>query len=262
MDEDVIELDAADFEETPSTEEAATETPATETEKPTAEVTDEQILNAINAKGIKYNGENVTVESLDDFVNTYQKGLNYDKVKSKAETDDEVLSYINEKANAFGISTKEYIQRVKQYEENQKQAQIENAKQKLIDGGIDPETAQTVAETKAYMEQLKAERAEFEKEKRAAEAEKKKNEEYSEFMKTYPDVKAEDIPKEVFQKAEDIGLKAAYAEYENKLLKEKIKQMEQNTKNASNSPVTPTTESGATEQESKDAFLMGFDSVE
>ena len=94
MDEDVIELDAADFGETPSTEETVAETPATEEAKPATEVTDEQILNAINAKGIKYNGQNVTVESLDDFVSTYQKGLNYDKVKTKAETDDEIMNYI------------------------------------------------------------------------------------------------------------------------------------------------------------------------
>lgn len=262
MDEDVIELDAEDFGETPSQEEAATETPATEEAKPATEVTDEQILKAINARGIKYNGETVTVENLDDFIGTYQKGLNYDKVKAKAETDDEIMNYITEKANSFGITTKEYIQKVKQYEEEQKKASIEEAKRKLIRGGVDEETAQTVAETKAYMEQLKAERAKFEEEKRAAEAEKKKNEEYSEFMRAYPDVKAEDIPKEVFQKAEEVGLKTAYAEYENKLLKEKIKQMEQSSKNASNSLVTATTESGATEQESKDAFLMGFDSVD
>ena len=38
------------------------------------------------------------------------------------------------------------------------------------------------------------------------------------------------------------------------------KQMEQNNKNASNSVVTAISDGSPTEQESKDAFLMGFDS--
>ena len=65
---------------------------------------------------------------------------------------------------------------------------------------------------------------------------------------------------EVFENAKTIGLKSAYAQYENKLLKEKIKQMEQNKNNASSSVVTAISDGSPTEQESKDAFLIGFDS--
>ena len=67
--------------------------------------------------------------------------------------------------------------------------------------------------------------------------------------------------KYVFENAKNSNLKSAYAEYENKILKEKIKQMEQNQNNASNSVVSPTSNGSSTEQQSKDAFLDGFDSI-
>lgn len=255
-----------DLEDMPTEEESNVEVeekPASETETKPQETEDEaqKFLEYLNKKGIKYNGENVELKNMDEVVNNIEKGMNYDKLKSRQDRDDdEVMNYITEKANSFGITTKEYIQRVKNYEEEQKKAKVEEFKQSLIDRGVEPDAAKEVAEVKAYMEQLKAERAEFEKEKQAALAEKKKNEEYSEFMKTYPDVKAEDIPKEVFQDAEKIGLTNAYARYENKILREKNKILEQNAKNASSSPVLPTSEGSSVNQGSKDAFLEGFDS--
>ena len=262
MEEEEIVMDEADFGGTPTEEVETSETPVvTEEATPAStEVTDEQILNALNARGIKYNGETVKVENLEDFIGTYQKGLNYDKVKAKV-ADDEVMNYLNQKANSMGITPREYIQRVKQYEEEQKKNQINETVQRLINNGIDEQTAREVAETKSYMEQLKAEKEELRKEKESALAEKKKDAEYEEFLKKFPDVKASDIPQEVFERAKEVGLPNAYAEYENKALKEKIKQLEQNIKNASNSVVTSTTDGGSTQQESKDAFLEGFDSV-
>ena len=111
------------------------------------------------------------------------------------------------------------------------------------------------------MEQLKNEKAEFEKQKAELQAQKDKDREYEEFLKAYPEVKAEEIPVEVFENAKSIGMRSAYAQYENKLLKEKIKQMELNNKNASTSPVTAISDGSPTEQATKDAFLEGFDSV-
>lgn len=264
--EDIIVLDESDFTDTPTVEEQ-TETnveQTSNTEVPAQQgVTEEQVLEFLNNKGLKYNGEAVRIDKFDDLVSTYQKGLNYDKVKAKANADKEnedVLNYITSKAQSMGISSKEYIQRVKNYEKEQEKAKIEQQVQTLIDRGIDEETARSVAETRAYMEQLKNDRAEFEKEKAEAKAQKEKDREYEEFLKAYPDVKASEIPAEVFEDAKTMGLKSAYAQYENKLLKETIKQMEQNNKNASTSPVTAISDGSPTEHESKDAFLMGFDS--
>jgi hypothetical protein len=236
-----------------------------ETEVPAQQgVTEEQVLEFLNNRGLKYNGEVVRIDKFDDLVSTYQKGLNYDKVKAKADADkdnEDVLSYITSKAQSMGISAKDYIQKVKDFEKQQEQAKIEQHTQSLIERGIDEETARSVAETRAYMEQLKNEKAEFEKQKAELQAQKDKDREYEEFLKAYPEVKAEEIPVEVFENAKSIGMKSAYAQYENKLLKEKIKQMELNNKNASTSPVTAISDGSPTEQATKDAFLEGFDSV-
>ena len=268
--EDIIVLDENDFVDIPTTEEESNETetnvePTSNTEVPAQQgVTEEQVLEFLNNKGLKYNGEAVRIEKFDDLVSTYQKGLNYDKVKAKADADkdnEDVLSYITSKAQSMGITAKDYIQKVKDFEKQQEQAKIEQHTQSLIDRGIDEETARSVAETRAYMEQLKNEKAEFEKQKAEHQAQKDKDREYEEFLKSYPEVKAEEIPTEVFENAKTMGLKSAYAQYENKLLKEKIKQMELNNKNASTSPVTAISDGSPTEQATKDAFLEGFDSV-
>lgn len=272
--EDILELDLSDFDlsdfdETPTSEEQGLETEVnveqtSKTETPVQQgVTEEQVLEFLNNKGLKYNGEAVTIDKFDDLVSTYQKGLNYDKVKAKADADKEnedVLGYITSKAQSMGISPKEYIQKVKDFEKQQEQAKIEQQVQNMIEKGIDEETARNVAETRAYMEQLKNEKAEFAKEKAELEAQKNKDKEYEEFLKEYPEVKADEIPAEVFENAKTMGLRSAYAQYENKLLKEKIKNMELNSKNASTSVVTATSDGSPTEQETKDAFLLGFDS--
>ena len=125
----------------------------------------------------------------------------------------------------------------------------------------DEEIAKEIVETRAFRLKLKEEKAEFEKQKELLEQEKERDKEYEDFLKAYPDIKAEEIPAEVFEATKNgKSLSDAYAMYENKILKEKIKQMELNNKNASNSVVTPTSDGSGTEQQTKDAFLLGFDS--
>lgn len=269
--DDIIDLTDVDFEETPSSEEDITDVETTETQTSEAEVkteqqglTKEQVLEFMNAQGMKYNGESVKIENFDDLVSTYQKGLNYDKVKAKADADkenDDVLSYITEKAQSMGISAKEYIQKVKNYEAEQTKAQIEEDVQNMVNNGVPEEVARRVANVEARMKDLDRREAELTKEKEEAQAQKNKDKEYEDFLKEYPDVKADEIPAEVFENAKTMGLKSAYAQYENKLLKQQIKQMEQNKNNASSSVVSATSNGSNTEQESKDAFFMGFDSV-
>lgn len=112
------------------------------------------------------------------------------------------------------------------------------------------------------MEQLKEREAKLQEEEEARKAKEKKDGEYDEFLKAYPEVEVEKIPIEIFENAKKSTLLNAYREYENKILKEKIKQMEQNQKNASSSVVTPTSDGSVVEQQGKDAFIEGFDSVE
>jgi hypothetical protein len=275
MNEDEIILDEEDFnlveeegtptsevnEETNEEEVVNNEEVKDETTEQQGEDKDKQLLEYLNSKGIKYNGESVKVESLDDLVSTYQKGLNYDKMKAKTDEDNLVMEYIRGKAKSANMTTGEYINSVKEYEKQQEEQRQKEQMQELIDGGLSEEIARSVVETMAFKNQLKEEKAELEKAKEEQKAKEQKDKEYEEFLQAYPNVKAEEIPKEVFEATKDgKSLLNAYTEYENKVLKEKIKQMEQNNKNASNSVVTPTSNGSGTEQQTKDAFLEGFDS--
>lgn len=267
LDEDIIDLTDIDDENVEENDETGTPTDSEETQpteqetNATNEVDDNKFLDFINSKEIVYNGEKVKIDDLDSLISTYQKGLNYDKVKSKADSlDDEIVDYIRTKAQEHGWTEKEYIQRVKAYEEDQRKQQTENEIQKLVGRGLDEETARRVAETEAFREQLKSEKANIEKQKAEIKAKEDKDKEYEEFLKLHPDIKPSDIPAEVFKEAETKGLISAYEHYENKQLKEKIKILEQNKNNASNSVVTSTSNGSSTEQMSKDAFFEGFDS--
>lgn len=221
---------------------------------------DAKFLDYLNKKGlIKFNGENVAVKDINDLVSNYQKGLNYDRLTQKENT---VMDYIKEKASSLNISPEEYIGRVKSYEEQKKKEAQEADMQRYMDRGFTREDAQEIIQTRLARQEFEKERAEYQK--RIAEEEKKAKEdaEYVEFIKSHPEVKVDEIPQEVFEKSREIGISAAYNEYENKILKEKIKQMEQAKQNVESSPVGLTTDGSSTEQASKDPFLEGFDSVD
>ncbi len=260
---DDVESTPTETPEVAETKEEVTEQEQTSSSEEPSKATDEEkLLEYLNTKEIKYNGEKVTVKNLDDLINTYQKGLNYDNLKSKQDRENNAaLSFLDEKAKAANMTVEQYIEQVKQYEKEQEQRALEDSIQNMVSNGIDEVTARRVAEVEAFKTQLEKEKAELAKQREEIEKKAKEDKEYEDFIKAYPDVKFSEIPDEVFKESKTIGLTNAYAKYENKLLKEKIKMMEQNTKNASNSLVTGVTDGSPTEQESKDAFLEGFDSV-
>ena len=240
------------------TQEADSNVEVNQPEQP-AEDEDKKFLDYVNGKNlIKFNGENVAIKDLNDLVTNYQKGLNYDRLTQK---ENAVMDYIKEKASSLNISPEEYIGRVKSYEEQKKKEAQEQDVQKYIDRGVDEQTAREIVQTKLAREMFEKKEAEYQK--RIAEEEKKQKEdaEYVEFIKSHPDIKVDEIPQEVFEESKNIGISAAYNQFKVKELEEKIKQMEQSLKNASSSPVGLTSDGSATEQQSKDAFLEGFDSV-
>lgn len=264
-DEDIFPLDE-DSNDMPTEEldEGEKQDPIQDEEGEKEGVTDEQkLLDYLNAKEIKYNGEAVKLESLDKFIDTFQKGMNYDNLKAKTEkSDNAVINYITEKAKALGITNEQYIEKVKAYEAEQAKAKDEQAIASMVENGVPEEVAREVIETRALRESLKQEKAELEKQKEITKLEKERDKEYEEFLNAYPNIKAEDIPAEVFESTKNgMTLLNAYTQYENKILKEKVNQMEQNQKNASSSVVKSVTDTGTVEQQTKDAFLMGFDSV-
>ena len=129
-----------------------------------------------------------------------------------------------------------------------------------MNNGIDESIAREIVQTRLAREEMEKQKAELQKRIEEDEKQKKEDAEYLDFIKTHPDVKVDEIPQEVFEQSKNIGINAAYNQYENKLLKEKIKQLEQAQQNVVTSPVGLTTDGSSTEQQSKDAFFEGFDS--
>ena len=186
------------------------------------------------SKKVKYNKESVQIDSIDDVVNNYQKGLNYDKLVEKLNNleHSKAMSYITNKAEQLGMSIDEYMDQVENYEKEQEKERQQAKLEEMISNGVPEDVAKEDKELK--------------------------DKEYEEFIKEFPDVKAEDIPKDVFLNAENSSLREAYMKYQ---LEEQRKQIEILKKNNSNSSssVGSTTEFGGKDNKVSDAFLDGFD---
>ena len=252
-----------------NTEEDDSQSSEDESEKPSedsedSEETDEvdfkPLLDALSGK-IKYNKENVTVESLEDLINGYQKGLNYDKKLQELENlqNSKLEKYAKQKASELGITVDEYMDRVEQYEKDQQKAQEEEQLEEMLDNGVPEAIAREVIATGQLRKQLQAKENELKAKEEAQAKEAEKNREYEQFLNDFPDVNPEEIPKEVFEDAEGSSLSSAYMKWQVKELQKQLEVAKQNEKNKEAS-VGGVTETGPTkEKHERDLFLEGFD---
>lgn len=218
------------------------------------------LLNALSGK-IKYNKEEVNVESIEDLINGYQKGLNYDKKVQELENlqNSRLEKYAKEKADALGISVDEYMDRVEKYEESQQRQQEQDELNELVDNGMPETLARELIAGREQRRQLQKELNEIREEREAAKKEAAKNKEYEDFLTAFPDVDPDKIPKEVFEDAQNSSLSEAYMKWQIKDLKNQLSVAKTNEKNYESS-VGGVTETGpAKEKHNKDPFLEGFD---
>jgi len=234
----------------------------TESEEKEEEIDYKPFLDAISKKA-KYNKESIQVDSMDDVINNFQKGLNYDKMVEKLNSleNSKVFSYVSQKANQLGMTVEEYMNSVEQYEQEQEQIRQQEKIEEMVSNGVPEEIAKEVVATSQLRKELQEEKNRLEKEKQEREANENKNKEYAEFLEAFPNVKAEDIPREVFLNAQKSNLKTAYLEWQNAELQKQIEINKTNSKNATSS-VGSTTQYGAKDETANsDLFLEGFNSV-
>jgi hypothetical protein len=212
------------------------------------------------SKKVKYNKESVQIESIDDVVNNYQKGLNYDKLVEKLNSleNSKAMSYINNKAEELGMSVDEYMDQVENYEKEQQKQREQEKLDDMIANGVPEDVAKEVIATSQLRKELQAEKNKLEKEKKEKQDKESKDKEYADFIKEFPEVKPEDIPKEVFVDAENSSLREAYMKYQLEEQKKQIEILKKQNENKSSS-VGSTTEFGGKENKSSDPFLAGFD---
>lgn len=244
-----------------SEEENQTETDSKEGEKE-EELDYKPFLEALSKKA-KYNKESVEVKDFEEVVNNFQKGLNYDKMVEKYNNleHSKAFSYVSKKAQELGITVDEYMDQVEAYEQEQEKAREQEKLDEMISNGVPEDVAKEVIATSQLRKQLQEEKNQLEKEKKAREDKERENQEYLDFLEAFPDVKAEDIPKEVYAEARKSNLTTAYMKWQNAELKKQVDRLKQNEKNISSS-VGSTTQFGSEDETGKtDLFLEGFNSV-
>ena len=254
IDEEVINEEGSQEEE-PQEENEPSEP---QEEKP--EVDLEPLLKALSGK-IKYNKEDHEVKSIEDLIENYQKGLNYDKKLQELENlqNSKLEKYAKQKADELGISVDEYMDKVEQYEKDQQKAQEQERLEQMIENGVPEDVAREVIATSQLRKQLQAKENELKAKEREQAEKEAKDKEYADFLKEFPDVNPEDIPKEVFEEAEKSSLSNAYLKWQLKETKNKLSVAEQNEKN-SKATIGSVTETGQTkEKHEKDYFLEGFE---
>lgn len=261
VDEDVIENGAEESDNSDETEESSTPNETEEKEEENDKVDYAPLLEALSKK-VKYNGESVKVDSIDDLITNFQKGLNYDKKNEQYEAlqNSKVEQYVSKKAKELGLTVDEYIEQVEEYEKEQEKAREEERLEEMINNGVPEDVAREVIATSQLRKQLQAKENELKEREEAQNAKHKEEQEYADFVAAFPDVKAEDIPKEVYEAAQHSNLTSAYKDWLIKDLQTKLSIQQTNSKNAKSS-IGSVTESGPTKKnEPIDDFLAGFDS--
>lgn len=254
----------ADVDDEVETEEAETseekeESEPNETQESEDDVDYSPLLKALSGK-IKYNKEEVNVESIEDLISNYQKGLNYDKKVQELESlqNSKLEKYAKSKADELGITVEEYMDRVEKYEEDQKRAQEEQELEEMVENGVPDTLAREILAGRQLRIEYQKMKNEMKEWKESTQKEAEKNKEYEAFLEKFPDVNPEDIPKQVFEDAEKSSLSEAYMKWQLGELKKKLEVAQKNEKNA-NATVGSVTDTGPTnENHTRDLFLEGF----
>lgn len=208
-DEPEAEAAAADGEPVHEQDEAPAETeePQTETEaeeKP-ADHSEQAEPNEPERFPLKHldDRHNVTLEEMRVLAS---KGLDYDRVKGKIAEYEAFFSEIS-----GGKTPVEVIEAVR-------------AERLAKEQGISSADALERVRFARQKREFDTEKAESDKVKAA---QQKRSADIAEFASQYPDVKAQDIPREVWADVnKGVSLTNAYARYENKSLKERVKALE------------------------------------
>lgn len=164
---------------------------------------------------IKYNHEEKEIP-LDEATNYIQKGMNYDKVYEQLNSlqSNPALGFVENLAKTSGMTIEQYI------EAANKQIEQDRLNQ-LIQQNIPEDLAKEIMANRQFRQQYEAKQKDIE-------AQEKRNADYQTFVKTYPDIKPETIPGEVWNNVnKGMSLVDAYTRYENQKLKAQMEKLTQ-----------------------------------
>lgn len=179
-----------------------------------------------------------------------QMGLDYGRIRDRA---DKYEAFLKEMAGEKSIE--ELIDSVRA---------AKLAKDTGMDSATALERVKLEREKKEFEARQGKQKEEAESKARADQAEQKRRESFLRFAKEYPDVKPQEIPKEVWKSvSEGMELADAYALHENKQLRERVKTLEAEKEaleqNAKNKERTAGSRATAGKKKETDPFDDGWD---
>ena len=191
--------------------------------------------------------ESFTLRHLDDppvtvdrvgVVRLAQQGLDYERVRTERdqlrtyrEQADPALNVLKAFAEKSGMSLEEYVDYCRI--------------QTIMEGGVDEHTAKAQVEVEKQKVQMDAQQRAGQEARQRQEAQRRRQQERAQaqrkdmeaFLAAYPEVKAVDVPREVWEKvAAGESLVSAFSMYQNQQLKARIAAMEKNRENAGKAP--------------------------
>jgi hypothetical protein len=183
-----------------------------------------------------------------------EMGMNYPKLREKLQAleADPRLTFVEQMAQQYGMSTDDFIQAVQQQQEEQQLNE-------LIQQNIPEEYAREMLENRRFREQSQAEQQQKQQEAQ-------QQQEFADFFKYFKESNGRDfvpetdaIPDSVWQaNQQGVPLRYAYAEHENNQLRQQLATLKKNQDNAKKAPVGGVTQHGSNETASEDPFLKGF----
>lgn len=260
QDDDWGNIDFSDVaEETAPAEETAAEE-APEADQPTEQQAEEpaaeqtpaqaQTAEADQSFTLKHLDEVRTV-GRDEVIALAQKGMDYDRIRQRADEDAEVVQFLKELAEKNGMSVNDFIDRA-------------TAAARAQQNGGDIE---------AVLQQVKLERRERELQKREerlnesaqqqtrqSQADAQRAADIQRFRAAFPDVAPDSIPNEVWQDvAKGSTLTEAYSRWDNKRLREELEVARKNKTNAERSTGSRQSAGAADKQDEFDKLWYSDD---
>ena len=210
---------------------------------------------------LKHLGEERSV-GRDEVVVLAQKGMDYDRIRGQRDKYQAAWDFLGELAEARGGDGELEDRIYSLMDETRARTMMARAEAK------GEELAPAEAATRAINQRLKYKPADAEEAKYAVTEEQraeKGQQEITRFLKEYPDVKAEEIPKEVWDDVNrnDGDLLGAYQRYENRLLKDELKKLKEDYAAAQQQKKNKERSTGSTKSvgssKAKDPFEEGWD---
>ncbi len=216
------QADVFDGWDEPGTEDVADQPEAEVTEEPAAEPAAEPEEEAPPAEQsdvfltLKHMDETRTV-TREEAVELAQKGMDYDRIRTERDQlkashaeNEAAMQMVRKYAERLNMTVPEYLDYCRTQElMSEKSISEEAAKEQLSLEKREMAVAQKEAEQQAKEE------ADAQQKQQEESAQDKIRREVAEFIRHYPEVKPEDIPKEVFEtiQREDVSLSVAYGKW-------------------------------------------------